>query len=48
MKTEKFNYWMRDIVKSIHYSNNEAMVLAYQRFRNPNLRNHNYQFKFNN
>jgi len=28
---ENFDNWMRDKVKSVHYSNNQAMVNAYER-----------------
>lgn len=30
-KVEKFDEWMRNKVKSIHYSNNEKMTNAYNR-----------------
>ena len=28
---ERYDNWMRNTVKSIHYSNNEAMTIAYQK-----------------
>lgn len=28
---ENFDMWMRNTVKSVHYSNNQAMVNAYER-----------------
>lgn len=28
---ENFDTWMRNTVKSVHYSNNQAMVNAYER-----------------
>jgi len=28
---EKFNDWMRNVVKSIHYSDNKAMSEAYEK-----------------
>lgn len=30
-KVEEFDDWMRNCVKSIHYSDNEAMYNAYER-----------------
>lgn len=31
---EKFNEWMRNRVKSIHYSNNNAMLNAFNKIQN--------------
>jgi hypothetical protein len=31
---ERFNEWMKKTVKSIHYTNNEAMTEAYKRIIN--------------
>ena len=28
---EKFDFWMRNVVKSIHYSDNKAMSEAYEK-----------------
>jgi hypothetical protein len=44
MRTQNFAEWMLKI-KSIHYANDNAMTRAFQRFRNPNLKTYNYQFK---
>ena len=45
MRTANFSDWMANVVKSIHYANNQAMTNAYSRFRNTNLKKENYQFK---
>ncbi len=45
MRTQNFAEWMSTKVKSIHYANNEAMIKAFNKFKNPNLKVHNYQFK---
>ena len=44
MRTLNFNEWMLKKIKSIHYANNEAMTKAFARFRNPDLKRHNYEF----
>lgn len=44
MKTTNFNYWMANVVKSIHYANNDLMLKAFERFRNTELKRHNYIF----
>jgi len=46
MKATNFNNWMANVVKSIHYANNEQMLKAFERFKNTDLKRHNY--KFNN
>lgn len=45
----QFNNWMANVVKSIHYSDNNKMVCAFERLRkrNPNLRNYNHVFTLN-
>lgn len=32
-KLEKFDKWMRETVKSVHYSNNEQMCNAYNKIK---------------
>lgn len=47
MRTTNFNEWMLKI-KSVHYANNEAMNKAFQRFKNPKLKQYNYRFNLQN
>ena len=39
-KAEKFNEWMRDVVKSYYYSDNEKMLNAFDTMTNENGRNY--------
>ena len=48
MKTENFAEWMKNKVKSVHYANNEAMIKAFDRFKNPKLKQYNYRFNLQN
>ena len=36
---EKFNDWMRNVVKSIHYSDNKAMSDAYEKVAQNEINN---------
>ena len=34
IKIQKYNNWMRNVIKSIHYSNNEKMLNSYEKLKN--------------
>jgi len=43
---QEFSEWMRSTVKSIHYSDHNAMTLAFDKLeRSKRLKQFNYKFK---